>query len=256
MIETARHPGTQIHVALPVREAYENMIHYSTIVFDAGGTLLQLNYELMTHTYVETASALGIWLDAAQTRAVIEQLESELPAWQQSRAVSLEQDNGREFWNNFYTAGFRRLGVAGDVAAAVNEIRERFQRAEFETLFADVLPTLDAFAARGTPMGILSNFSANLEDILRRLGVHRYFKFFVVSAIAGVEKPDPKIFDLAVRASNRPREEIVYVGDSVFHDIDGARNAGIAAILVDRRNRHALREFNGARVKDLRELVR
>ena len=88
---------------------------------------------------------------------------------------------------------------------------------------------------------------------MRQLGIHRYFSFFVVSAIVGIEKPDPRIFDLTVRAAKRPREEIVYIGDSVFHDIEGARSAGIAGILVDRQNQHP--EFNGARVRELRELV-
>lgn len=230
------------------------MIHYPTIVFDAGGTLLQLNYALMTETYINTASALGVTLEPIQTRAVIEKLESELPTWQQTRAVSLERDNGKEFWNSFYAEGFRRLGVTRDVSAAVDEIRERFQRAEFEMLFDDVLPTLDALAARGKTLGILSNFSDNLENILRRLGVHRYFEFFVVSAVAGVEKPDRRIFDLMVRAANRSRQDVVYIGDSIFHDIEGARNAGIPAILIDRRDRYST--FSGTRVRDLRELVR
>lgn len=230
------------------------MLKYSTIVFDAGGTLLQLNYEAIARAYVNATAAWNIPLDFSAMRAVVEKLEGELPTWQQTRRVSLEQNNGREFWNSFFAEGFRRLGITRDVALAADAIRERFQRAEFEMLFDDVLPALAALHARGKTLGILSNFSTNLEDILRRLGAHRYFKFFVVSAAVGVEKPDPRIFDLTVRAANRPRQEIVYIGDSIFHDIDGARHAGIDAILVDRRNRHP--DFRGARVRDLRELVK
>jgi len=229
------------------------LISFSTVVFDVGGTLLQLDYAALATRYVRAAAAHHIALDWHQAYAVLEQLESEMPQWQQKRAVSLERDHGVAFWNDFYAEGFRRLGVTRDMSPVVNEIRERFQRAEFEKLFEDVVPTLEAFAARGTRLGILSNFSANLEDVLRHVGIHQYFEFFVVSAIAGVEKPDRKIFDLAVQAANRPREEIVYVGDSVFHDIEGARNAGLAAILVDRQDRHPA--FNGARVRDLRALV-
>jgi len=229
------------------------MIHYPVIVFDAGGTLLQLNREAMAQTYVSHAAKIGIKLDSKNAHAVIEQLESEMPIWQQARKVSLEKDNGREFWDDFYTEGFQRLGVTRDVSAAVTDIRERFQRAEFEMLFDDVQPTLRELVARGKTLGILSNFSTNLENILHHLGVHRYFKFFVVSAAVGVEKPDPRIFDLTVGAANRPRSEIVYVGDSLFHDVEGAHNAGLAAILLDRRNRYP--DFGGARVKHLRELV-
>jgi len=229
------------------------LISFSTVVFDVGGTLLQLDYAALATRYVRAAAAHHIALDWHQAYAVLEQLESEMPQWQQKRAVSLERDHGVAFWNDFYAEGFRRLGVTRDMSPVVNEIRERFQRAEFEKLFEDVVPTLEAFAARGTRLGILSNFSANLEDVLRQVGIHQYFDFFVVSAIAGVEKPARRIFDLTVSAANRPREEIVYVGDSVFHDMEGARNAGLAAILVDRQDRHPA--FNGARVRDLRALV-
>ena len=229
------------------------MVDYSTLVFDVGGTLLQLNNDALAQTYVATAAALGVSIDLQQTRAVIAKLEGELPIWQQKRSVSLEKDNGREFWNDFYAEGFRRLGITCDMSPAVNEIRERFQRAEFEMLFDDVLPTLEALSARGTPMGILSNFSANLENVLRQVGVYQYFQFFVVSAVAGVEKPNPKIFDLTMQVANRPPQTIVYIGDSIFHDIEGARQAGIAAILVDRQNRHP--KFDGPRIRDLRELI-
>lgn len=226
---------------------------YSTILFDVGGTLLQLNLEALTQVYVNSARALGASLDFTRAYMVIGALEAELPTWLQNRQVSLDLDNGKEFWNNFYAEGFRRLGVTGDGSTAANEIRERFQRAEFERLFDDVIPTLDALASRGTPLGILSNYSINLEDVLRQVGVHHYFDFFIVSAIAGVEKPDPRIFDLTARAANYPPAEIVYIGDSIFHDIDGARRAGMDAILVDRQNRHP--DFAGARVRDLRELI-
>jgi HAD superfamily hydrolase (TIGR01549 family) len=229
------------------------MKRYATMVFDVGGTLLRLNLDALTQAYRAAAQPLNRALDFERTRQVIGELETELPVWQQTRVVSLEKDNGREFWNDFYAEGFRRLGITQDVTFAADKIRERFQRAEFETLFDDVIPTLDALTARGIPLGILSNFSANLEDVLRQVGIHHYFRFFIVSAVAGVEKPDPRIFELTARAANQPREEIVYIGDSIFHDIAGAQRAGMNAILVDRPDRHS--DFSGTRVRDLRELI-
>ncbi len=229
------------------------MSHYSTMVFDVGGTLLRFNLDALARAYVDAGARLGASLDAAHARAVVAELERELPMRTRQRLISLETDNGEGFWNDFYSEGFRRLGVTTDVSAAAANIRAHFQRGEFETVFDDVIPTLDALTARGYTLGILSNFSPNCEDVLRRVGVHRYFAFFVVSAIAGVEKPNPRIFDLMVRAANRPRSEIVYIGDSMFHDIEGAQRAGIAAVLVDRLNQH--RDWNGARVQTLSELI-
>ncbi|MBM3129924.1 MAG: HAD-IA family hydrolase [Chloroflexi bacterium] len=229
------------------------MLSHSTIVFDVGGTLLQLDYDALARLYARAGAAHGIAFDLARARAVLQELEREMPQRQRHRPVSLENDDGKSFWDEFFTDGFRRLGVTGDVSRQVTEIRERFQRGEFEALYEDVVPVLDALRAQGKRLGILSNFSPNLENVLRQVGVHHYFSFFVVSALAGVEKPDARIFDLTARAAQTPHAEIVYIGDSIFHDIEGARAAGLAGILVDRHNQHP--GFNGARVRDLRELV-
>jgi HAD superfamily hydrolase (TIGR01549 family) len=229
------------------------MKRYSTIVFDVGGTLLRFNLDALARAYVDAGARYGASLDWARTREVLAELERELPMRTRQRLISLESDNGEGFWNDFYGEGFRRLSITADVSDAAANIRVHFQRGEFETVFDDVIPALDALTARGFALGILSNFSPNCEDVLRRVGVHRYFSFFVVSAVAGVEKPDPRIFDLAVRAANRPRAELVYVGDSMFHDIEGAQRAGIDAVLVDRPNQYS--DWNGARVQNLGELI-
>ena len=224
------------------------------VVFDVGGTLIHFNQEKLARYYAAAAAERGTPVESAQIHAVLTQLERELPTLTKQRALSLEKESGKSFWDDFYAEGFRRLGIAGDVSAATTEIRERFMRGEFETVFDDTLPALDALAARGVPMGIVSNFSPNLEDVLRQQGIHDYFQFFIVSAIAGVEKPNPKIFDLAVDAAQRPREEIVYIGDSIFHDMEGARGADIAGILIDRENLY--RDYTGARLQDLNDLIR
>ncbi len=206
----------------------------------------------MAQTYARLAAAHGTTIDAARARAVMETLERELPQRVNARAISLESNDGADFWNDFYGEGFRRMGIAQPASSAVTEIRECFQRGEFEAAHADAIPALEMLTARGVPLGIVSNFSPNCEDILRAQGLHKYFSFFIVSAIAGVEKPAARIFDLAVRAANAPREQLVYIGDSIFHDIQGARGAGIAPILIDRADQY--RDFIGARVRDLRAL--
>lgn len=229
------------------------MKRYSTMIFDVGGTLLQLNVDKLAHTYVQRAARRGIALDHALARAVLVELEGELPSRSRERQISLEKSFGKGFWEEFYGEAFRRLGVTADMTAEVNDIRERFQRADFETLFPDVVPALEGLTAAGARLGILSNFSPNCEDVLKLMGVHRFYSFFVVSALAGVEKPDPRIFELAVQASGSPHSDIVYIGDSIYHDIEGANRAGLDAILVDRRNRFP--DFPGMRITSLTELV-
>src|SRR5574340_260637 len=111
------------------------MRRYPTLVFDVGGTLLRFNLEALARVYLDASLAQGVALDFARTCAALEALERELPVHSRQRLISLEGDNGKNFWDDFYSDGFRRLGVTGDMSAAVTGIRERFQRGEFDTLF-------------------------------------------------------------------------------------------------------------------------
>lgn len=228
-------------------------MNFSLVLFDVGGTLIHFNHHKLAQFYTSAAAESGNPIPLPQISAVLTQLERDLPTLTKQRALSLEKEFGKSFWDDFYSEGFRRLGIVGDMSHAVTEIRERFMRGEFETVFDDTLSTLDELQARGVPMGIVSNFSPNLEEVLRQQGIHDYFQFFIVSAIAGVEKPNPKIFDLAVNIAQRPRTEIVYVGDSVYHDMDGARTAGLGGILIDRANQYG--DYPGARIHNLNELI-
>ena len=206
------------------------MKRYATMVFDVGGTLLRFDLDKLTRAYIERAAALGYPIDLARARAVLEKLEMELPARSRERQISLELENGRGFWNEFYAEGFHRLGIEQDMSAPASDIREHFQRGEFETLFSDVLPALDALKGLGIQLGILSNFSENCEDVLRLVHVHRYFSFFVVSARVGVEKPDPRIFRFALDALRCSPDKALVVGDSYDRDIVPAKSLGCGTV--------------------------
>jgi putative hydrolase of the HAD superfamily len=80
-----------------------------------------------------------------------------------------------------------------------------------------------------------------------------FFKIRVISGVEGVEKPDPRIFRLALeRAGTKPAES-VYVGDSPAFDIEPARGVGMFAVLLDRRGRHP--DHPGPRITFLEELL-
>ena len=74
----------------------------------------------------------------------------------------------------------------------------------------------------------------------------------VISGVEGVEKPDPRIFRLALERRARRPEEVVYVGDNPDFDIEPTAALGMFPVLIDRRGRHP--EHVGVRVTDLRDL--
>lgn len=227
---------------------------YLTYLFDVGGTLITFDEKRCAAEYVKHAQRVGIDAAPEETAQLLDALNLELPERMKNVQLSLLPASGqRAFWLDFWAEGFRRMGVDEDAAQRfANEVLDRANGGDFQKVYADVVPALENLRARGKRMGIISNFSPNCEPLLRELGLARYFDFFIVSGILGVEKPDAQIFHAAMEASGRNAADLVYVGDSVYHDVQGAHNAGLDAILIDRANRFS--ELETTRVRDLREL--
>ena len=111
---------------------------------------------------------------------------------------------------------------------------DREERASLR-LFPDVLPVLDAFAAAGVRIGMVTNGAASVQrDKLTTVGILDRFDPLVISSEAGVKKPDPAIFEVALALPASPRADTWFVGDNLWHDIPGALTAGIRAIWLDR----------------------
>ncbi len=92
---------------------------------------------------------------------------------------------------------------------------------------------LEAFRASGRRLGIVSNADGTVAQKLERAGLLPLFDFVVDSALVGMEKPDPGIFELALERADLPPDRVLYVGDLYAIDVLGARRAGITGALVD-----------------------
>ena len=84
----------------------------------------------------------------------------------------------------------------------------------------------------GLRLGVVSNSDGRVEQALAAAGLRKYFDVVIDSALVGVEKPDPRIFQAALKALNVKPQEALYVGDLYHVDVVGARSAGIEAILL------------------------
>jgi putative hydrolase of the HAD superfamily len=101
-------------------------------------------------------------------------------------------------------------------------------------LFDDVLPTLERLDDMGLVLGVVSNWDCALPQHLTRLGVADRFGVIVASAAVGYQKPDPAIFTTALSTLGVAPAEALHVGDRRVEDLDGARSAGLQALLLDR----------------------
>ena len=119
---------------------------------------------------------------------------------------------------------------AGENVALVDQAMAVFSRARNEvTPFDDVLPALERL--RGiVPLGSVSNGVADLEAI----GMAHYFQVSVAAHRIGRAKPDAAIFHAACRAIGVTPQETVYVGDDPVLDVQGAQNAGLHAVWINR----------------------
>lgn len=101
----------------------------------------------------------------------------------------------------------------------------------------DAVSTLETLRTRGHHLGIVSN-AADDEDVqtlVDNAHLRPYFDFILTSAVAGVRKPSPKIFENALAGWNARPDQAVMVGDTVTADIAGANQLGIASVWIMRR---------------------
>ena len=95
---------------------------------------------------------------------------------------------------------------------------------------ADVLAEL---RRRGLTLAVISNSDGRIESDLITAGLAPHFAFVLDSSVVGIEKPDVRIFELALTRLALPASAAAYVGDVYAIDVLGARRAGIEAVLMD-----------------------
>lgn len=123
------------------------------------------------------------------------------------------------------------LGVAGLDHAAVR--RAMIDALEF-TPFPDAEPALRALRERGLRLVAVSNWDSSLGHWLDRAGLGRLLDGTISSAQVGEPKPSPAVFRAALAVAGVEASEALHAGDSLANDVEGARAAGIRAVLVDR----------------------
>jgi len=122
---------------------------------------------------------------------------------------------------------------AGVIRAAREIYRQWASNHHFE-LYDDVEPTLEALAARGIALGVISNSHRSLAAFSEHFALERYITVAVSSAEHGYMKPHRSIFDAALERAGARADEAIMVGDSMRADIDGALAAGLGAVLIRR----------------------
>jgi putative hydrolase of the HAD superfamily len=123
------------------------------------------------------------------------------------------------------------LGVEGLDRAAVRTAM--VEALEFEA-FPDARPALEQLRSLGLRLVVASNWDCSLPEWLEGAGLWQLVDGAASSATAGEPKPSPAVFRAALEIAGVEAGEALHVGDSLGNDIEGARAAGIRAVLIDR----------------------
>jgi HAD superfamily hydrolase (TIGR01509 family) len=139
-------------------------------------------------------------------------------------------------------------------AAALAELHRYHQASNlWEYVPPYVVPALAALRARGLRLVVVSNANGTLHAHMDRLGLTARFDCVLDSHDEGVEKPDPRFFEIALARSGARKDTTIHVGDLYYVDVIGARNAGLRGVLLDEANLRP--DADCPRVQSLEELV-
>ena len=102
------------------------------------------------------------------------------------------------------------------------------------SLYDDVVECLDRLEAMGVQLAVISNWDYSLHRVLRMFGLYERFIVVTASLEEGVEKPDPRLFEITLSRAGFEPKDVLHVGDDPVDDIQGAEAAGIRSIKIDR----------------------
>ena len=140
--------------------------------------------------------------------------------------------NIAQFWQEYYTIYTEHIGIE-DPGLTTALHKHASKTIQFH-LYPATLPVLEELRRRGYLIGAVSNWSAELLNILKNLRLMDYFDSLVVSDIIGYHKPQPEIFRYALISLKVHASEAIHVGDDLEADVEGARRAGIRPIWLKR----------------------
>lgn len=217
------------------------------LFFDAGNTLVHVNMEVVSQTLARHGirrTPDELWGGEYRVRRILDT----------PRIVRSTDDAAR--WRIYFETLLRECGAfRPEAAEAVLRELEAYHRRNnlWEVVPQEVPEVLQALRGR-FPLGVISNSNGTVREKLRRVGLAGYFDLIVDSHEEGVEKPDPRLFQIALERSGAAPGRSVHVGDLYHVDVVGARAAGMKALLLDPGGVHADKPV--PRIRSLRDLLK
>jgi putative hydrolase of the HAD superfamily len=205
------------------------MVTIKAVLFDLGNTLVYSHPEIIfqrilaEHSISKTLAEVTNALTEGNTEFDIEKHDGL---------------SAHEFYARWNTVHLKHLGLKGPkarkLAATINYQWGNY--AEFH-LYPDVQDTLLKLRKMGFKLGIVTGgYEEDIDMILPKTGLAELFDVRVGVDTIGKRKPDPKAFRYALKQLNLKPSEVIFVGDNLEADYEGAEKVGMVPVLIRRRS--------------------
>ena len=205
------------------------------IFFDAVGTLIHLPQPVGEH-YRAVARLFGAELDSARLDQAFRAVWAASPARTADRLPRPDDDKG--WWRDLVFQVLsqtltQRQSTAFDFGGYFESVYAHFAEPGIWSVYPEVTAVLDELTTKGLKLAVVSNFDRRLYSVLDHLQLRSRFKQIVISSEIGADKPDPFIFEQALRSMQVAAGEAIHVGDDPKRD-GGAEAVGLRVFHLER----------------------
>lgn len=200
---------------------------YRTVFLDAGGVMITPNFPRLA----DALARRGIQASADALAAAEPRVKQELD---HAPTIEATDDTRRAY---AYFDRILELNGIPPGAATADAIEElvayRDREGAWDVVAPGAVAALNRLRRAALRLVVVSNSNGRVRRILRRTGIEPHVDVVLDSHEEGVEKPDPRLFEIALERSGADRSATIHCGDIYHIDVVGARAAGLPAVLLD-----------------------
>jgi putative hydrolase of the HAD superfamily len=198
------------------------------VYFDAGGTLLH-PYPSVGEIYAEVLKRWGVDLSPDALQASFKSSWTRLTHTPKNFTTEASE---KQWWSRLVRMTLGEHPGPADFDAFFEDLYEAFASVEYWKLHDGALDCIRELRRRGCKTGIISNWDHRLRRILAGTELPGLMDEIIVSCEFGCEKPDVRIFEEGARRWDLSPSQLLYIGDSLHHDVKPCLALGWSAWLI------------------------
>ena len=219
-----------------------SLVRTTAVFFDVDFTLIYPGPTFDGGGYRQFAERYGVEVDSAAFTAAVA-----------SASVELDRAQDDIYRPELFVRYARRVlecmgGAGPGLDPCAREIYDEWAACQHFSLYDDVQATLEQLHSTGIRIGLISNTHRCLASFQSHFELEPYITAALSSSDHGYMKPHPSIFEAALKLLDATSTESVMVGDSLNHDIVGARQVGMKGVLIERSATSDSETLDGVRV--------